>query len=61
MLAPQNCINTVNFASLEGICYVQNIVNMSLVEKESLVQKMAAYEFVKYAYIEPLKKIKLPL
>lgn len=59
LLPQQKKINAINFENLVGICYVQGLNKLSVEEKENLAQKMASYDFVEYAYVEP--PIKLPL
>ncbi|MFW0006530.1 MAG: hypothetical protein AB8W37_03830 [Arsenophonus endosymbiont of Dermacentor nuttalli] len=60
MLASQKRLNIVNFKNLVGIYYVKDIDGMSFKEKKKLAQKMTAYDFVEYAYVEKLELMKLP-
>lgn len=59
MLAPKQRINPINFENLIGICYVVGLSKMVLEEKKHLAEKMAAYEFVEYAYVETDTTLKL--
>lgn len=51
MLSPTKKINRVNYESLVGICYIPGTDDMPAEEKERLAKKMAAYDFVEYAYV----------
>lgn len=61
MLSGTEGQNTMDFTSLIGLCYVVGLNKLLLKEKKHLAQKMAAYDFVEYAYIEADNRLRSPL
>lgn len=52
MLFTNRSINKINYDSLIGICYVQQLEGMSLEEKQHLASEISNRHFVEYAYVE---------
>ncbi|MFW0013759.1 MAG: S8 family serine peptidase [Arsenophonus endosymbiont of Dermacentor nuttalli] len=48
----QGQINNINFASLNGMFYIQGSESLTLSEKQQLLKEISVYDFIEYAELE---------